>query len=54
MTQRDECWVLAVITLVVLGMIILHPLAFAPANCNDPHTWSTASGVQACAIKEGK
>lgn len=41
----------AIITGVVLLVVAV---ANDSVDCNDPNTWSTSVGVQACAINGGK
>lgn len=52
-TNRGFALAFAVVTLVVLAVVIMVNRS-SKIDCNDPVTWSTESGVRACAINGGE
>lgn len=52
-TKTHLTFAFAMITLITLVIVIMGS-STSKINCNDPHTWSTASGVRQCAVNGGE
>ncbi len=52
---RIQAMAMGVLTVITLALVIMIPKITEPKiNCNTPTTWSTAQGVEHCAINGGK
>lgn len=52
MRNRTQVLIMGALTMITLTMIIL--MGRPSVDCDQPETWATESGVQACAINGGK
>jgi hypothetical protein len=59
-TTRIQAMAMAVLTMITLAFVIMIPKITDPKitdpkiNCSNPTTWSTAQGVEHCAVNGGK
>lgn len=49
---KNHLTMIAFVLITALIMITVFAISVRKVDCNDPHTWSTPAGVEACAITE--